>query len=88
MKLQKFYFTFGRNPLYPYQGGWVEIIAENIQQAQAIFRAIYPNRPGSTALNYAFHYTEQQFAKSGMLDGNLGAKCHAVHIQMKEEAKA
>lgn len=88
MKLQKFYFTFGRDPLYPYQGGWVEVIAENMQQAKAIFMGLYPNRPDSGCLNCAFVYTEERFSKTRMVNGNMGAGCHAVHFLMTEKAKA
>ena len=77
--MEKFYFTFGREKEHPYQGGWVEIVAENREQAKEIFKAEYPNRPGSSFLNYAFDYTEERFLKTSMVNGNLGAKCHAVH---------
>lgn len=77
--MEKFYFTFGSDEAYPYQGGWVEILAEDREQAKKIFKAEYPNRPGSACLNYAFDYTEERFLKSGMVNGNRGAKCHAVH---------
>lgn len=77
--MEKFYFTFGSDEAFPYKGGWVEILAEDRGQAKEIFKAEYPNRPGSCCLNYAFNYSEEKFLKSGMLDGNRGAKCHAVH---------
>lgn len=77
--MEKFYFTFGREKEHPYQGGWVEILAENREQAKEIFKAEYPNRPGSSFLIYAFDYTEERFLKTSMVNGNLGAKCHAVH---------
>ena len=38
-KAKKFYFTFGTDEKYPFQGGWVEIIAENKKEAIITFQA-------------------------------------------------
>ena len=76
--MERYYFTFGMNPHYLFEGGWVEIQAPNIQAAAQIFKAYYPNPEDSETLNCADYYTEDQFARSGMHNGNLGAKCHLV----------
>lgn len=72
----KVFYTFGSDERFPFQGGWVEVEAENIRQAHAIFRAHYPDRtPG--CLNCADYYAEQQFNASDMpTTGNRGAFCH------------
>lgn len=71
----KLFYTFGTDERYPHRGGWVEVEAENVKQAHAIFRKHYPDRtPG--ILNCADYYTEEQFAAADMTSGNLGAFCH------------
>ena len=72
----KVFYTFGTDPRFPFCGGWVEIDADNMKQAHAIFRACYPDRdPG--ILNCSDYYTEAQFKESDMLStGNRGAFCH------------
>lgn len=72
----KVFYTFGSDERFPFYGGWVEIEAENMKQAHAIFRACYPDRkPG--ILNCSDYYTETQFNESDMSNtGNRGAFCH------------
>lgn len=72
----KVFYTFGSDDRFPFCGGWVEIDADNMKQAHAIFRACYPDRePG--ILNCSDYYTEAQFKESDMLStGNRGAFCH------------
>lgn len=74
----KIYYTFGTDSRFPHRGGWVEVEADSVQQAHAIFRAKYPDRtPG--ILNCSDYYTEETFKKSTMSrSGNLGAFCHEV----------
>lgn len=73
----KYYFTFGNDKDYPYQGGWVEVYAANLQKAQHKFRAQFPDRTKGV-LNCADFYTEEHFLKSGMRKDNLGKRCHEV----------
>ena len=72
----KFFYTFGSDEGFPFQGGWAEVTAPSIQDAHTIFRKRYPDRsPG--ILNCSDYYTEQQFNETGMLGtGNRGAFCH------------
>lgn len=74
--MDSYYFTFGTDERYPYQGGYVEIIAASMKEAQAIFRANFPDRtPG--ILNCADYYTRAEMEKTGMLEGgNRGAGRH------------
>lgn len=74
----KVYYTYGSDERYPFYGGWVEVEADNMKQAHALYRAAYPDRePG--ILNCADYYTEEQFRRTGMMEtGNRGAYCHRV----------
>lgn len=58
--LKKFYFTFGSDEHFPYQNGYIIILAANMKKAQEIFRSHYPDRyPG--CLNCAFFYDEMSW---------------------------
>jgi len=76
----KFYYTFGTDKQFPYNRGWVEVIAENAKEADAKFREKFPDKtPG--ILNCAFVYTEESFSKTTMAQGgNLHEFCHEVII--------
>lgn len=77
--MQKFYFTFGTSEHFPFQGGWVEVIAPNRLAAVRTFRERFPDRHDGI-VNCSDIYTEEQFELSDMSDGNLGATCHAVLV--------
>ena len=76
--MNRYYFTFGSSKNFPFQGGWVEVCAEDMGQAVKAFRAYYSDRsPG--IINCASYYTEEEFlSNSDMTDGNLGAECHRI----------
>lgn len=79
MVKQRFYFTFGTDRRFPFCGGWVEILAKDMQAAQKIFEQHYPSRPGSDLLNCAFCYTEDDFKKTLMYrQDNWGRRCWEV----------
>lgn len=60
--MQKFYFTFGSDPQFPYgRDDYVMVKAESGLQACNLFRAVHPNRKGSNFLNCSEVYTEEQF---------------------------
>ena len=62
--MAKFYFTFGSDPEYPFgQNDFVEIEAEDGEQACDLFRVLHPNRPCRPLLNCAFIYCEETFNK-------------------------
>ena len=56
--MAKFYFTYGTDPAFPYQGGWTEIEAEDLHRALSAFKTFHPNRNGSECYNFAFVYAE------------------------------
>ena len=46
-KMEIFYFTYGTDKNFPFQGGWTEIHAADRKQAVALFRREHPDRsPG------------------------------------------
>lgn len=58
-----YFFTFGSDAAFPYQNGYIIIIAKDIDTANKIFKENYPNRPGSDCLNYSFCYTSDEWDK-------------------------
>lgn len=58
---QKYYFTFGSSPLYPYQNGYLTITANNEEQARLAFGYRYPNRADGNVLNFAFIYDSEKW---------------------------
>lgn len=75
--MERFYFTFGTSEQFPYCGGWVEVLAPDYHAAVKTFRKKYPDIHKGM-VNCSDIYTEEQFKKSEMADGNLGATCHEV----------
>lgn len=58
--METFYFTYGTDKNFPFQGGWTEIHAADRNQAVALFRHEHPDRtPG--LVNCSSIYTEKQF---------------------------
>lgn len=74
--MNSFYFTFGSDPEYPYQGGWVTVHAKTKEQACSVFRLYFPDRTPNV-LNCAFVYTEEEFKTTRMFQGLEGEFCHA-----------
>lgn len=73
--MSKFYYTYGTDPRYPYQGGWTEIEALDRPGADKLFQMHHPDRtPG--ILNCADIYNEDEFRRTGMDEDNFGACCH------------
>ena len=66
----KFFFTYGTDPEFPYQGGWTEISADNFMTALRVFQLFHPNRSGSTAYNFAFAYNETNWKNTRMFKEN------------------
>ena len=77
--MNKFYFTFGTSKFYPYYGGWVEVIANDSEEAAAKFRKKYPDR-NIGFINCAFLYTEDEWKRTGIAQkgSNHGHGCHEV----------
>ena len=73
--MNKFYFSFGSDPQFPFYKGWVEVAADTLEKAIEKFRAKYPDRtPG--IVNCAFWYSQIQWDK--VYHGEAGwGSCHA-----------
>lgn len=71
-----FFFTFGSDEKFPYQGGYLIVRAKDRKKALDLFREKYPDR-SANCLNCAFRYTAYDWAR--LLQGNthLGP-CHEV----------
>ena len=75
--MNRYYFTFGTSRKFPFRGGWVEVVAPDRKTAVRVFRSKYPD-VNEGVVNCSDIYTADQFSKTGMVDGNLGAGCHDI----------
>lgn len=75
--MNKYYFTFGTSEQFPFCGGWVEVFAPTRAAAVSTFRAKYPD-VNEGIVNCSDIYTADQFSRSEMVNGNLGACCHEI----------
>jgi len=69
-----YYFTFGSCGQL-FEGGWVRIQADNLEEAQQKFINRYGDKAWKVAgtLNYAFTYSEEHFQSTMMASrGNFG----------------
>lgn len=78
-ELSRFYFTFGSDPHFPFQEGWIAIEAPDIRAAAKIFKVYYPNPLDDTVLNCSDYYAAADFEASSMFKtDNRGARCHLI----------
>lgn len=83
--MEKFYFTYGTSPAFPFQGGWTLIYATDLRAAQRVFKAHHPDRDGCGILNCADYYGAEWFEDSEEFrNGNLGVKCHEILVQFSD----
>lgn len=61
--MEKFYFTFGSDPGFPYQDTYLVVYAKNLEEAIEKFRKKHPDRH-TNCLNCAFFYTEEEWEGS------------------------
>lgn len=73
----KFYFTFGTHPQFPFYKGWVEVIADTREEAVEIYNSYYPPKHGNT-INCSFIYSQEEFEQTEMFKGTWGDGCHKV----------
>ena len=84
--MAKFYFTYGSSSdIQPYQGGWTEVKAEDMDQAIGAFNAVHPMK--NKTIVCASIYTEEQFKATsmGQKGSNLGAGLQET-IELKVKA--
>lgn len=80
-KSKKYYFTFGPTEKYPYQDGWVTVIAVSMGQAVDFFKARFGEAAmtpdGYIACSTIF--PQEEFRNTSMYtEGNYGVYCHEV----------
>jgi len=77
--MNRYFYTFGSDPQFPYQYGWVEIHAETFKEADKKFRSRFPDRPGHEGiLNVAFCYDERAWARMNPEINWHGWKCYEI----------
>ena len=78
--MDKFYFTFGTDSNFPFYRCWIEVHANNIDEAIERFRNRFPDRKGHEGtVNCAFWYNEERFIKTPMYLGKYPEeRCHMV----------
>ncbi len=75
-KDELFFFTFGSDEKFPYQGGYLIVRAKDRKEAFDLFREKHPDR-SANCLNCAFCYTAYDWAK--LLQGGMRmGQCHEV----------
>lgn len=87
--MAKFYFTYGSgSDIQPFQGGWTEVRAENMDQAVGAFRAVHPDK--NKTIVCASIYTEEQFKLTSMYEkgSNLGVGLQeSIELKVKAGKK-
>ena len=58
---EPFYFTFGSWEGYPFQNGYIIVMAENIKAAAIKFNELYPNDQDKTVLNCSGYYDAEDW---------------------------
>lgn len=77
--MKSFFFTYGTDEGFPFQGGWTRVDAPDRIAAERVFQAIHPNRGRDNLLNCCSVYDKESFEATEMCrKGNLGRRCHEV----------
>ena len=81
--MKRFYYTFSIEEIYPFRGGWVEVIAEDKEKATELLETLCPYN-ASGERSYIEWYSEERFRKTDMnVKGNRGARCHCIIIDTR-----
>ncbi len=75
--MPKFFYTFGSDEGFPYQNGWVEVHAENWNEAHEKFRSRFTDRRPGT-MNCSFFYDEEQWQAMNPECTWVGWHCYEV----------
>jgi len=76
--MNKYYYTFGSDKMFPFQNGWIVIKADSWKSAHEIFMKHFPCRNGGNTLNCAFFYDEKQWENLHTENWN-GYKCYGIY---------
>ena len=82
--MQNFYFTFGSNELFPYQNGYLIVIAENLNEAILAFRKKHKDR-SSGYVNCSFFYSEDEWEKIKVHYGGQAPKEIIIDEMIKQK---
>ena len=67
--MNKYYYTFGSDPQFPYRYGHVVVKAESWKESHMKFRTRFPDRQGHEGIiNCAFFYDESHWEADPLLD--------------------
>lgn len=75
--MNKYFYTLGSDPNFPYQCGWVEVHADTLEQAHEKFRFRFPDRHENT-LNCAFYYRAERWEQMDPEHTWHGWKCFEI----------
>ena len=75
--MNRYFYTFGSDPGFPYHDGWVEVRAESWDEAHQMFRAKFLDRHEGI-LNCAFFFDEEQWKQMDPEHKWSGWKLHEV----------
>ena len=70
---QRFYFTYGSNPIFPFCGGYVIVKAGSLKEAIEKYRKEYPDVHDGL-INCTFYYNESEWQKIKVPMG----ECHRI----------
>lgn len=76
-KTNRYFYTFGSSPEFPYHEGWVEVRATCWEEAHKKFRSRFPDLHTNT-LNCAFFYDEASWNQMNPEHTWNGWKCYEV----------
>jgi len=77
--MNRYFYTFGSDPKFPYQNGWVEIHADSLDEADKKFRTRFPDRPGHEGImNFSFSYNEKRWGEMDPEHTWTGYRCYEV----------
>lgn len=77
--LKCFYYTFGSDEKFPHRNGWVIVAAHDWDEADAKFRARFPDRPGHEGLlNCAFTYSADRGKEIDPEHTWTGYQCYEI----------
>ena len=75
--MNRYFYTFGSDPGFPYHEGWVEVRANTWEEAHEKFRARFPDRHEGI-LNCAFFYDEGAWKRMDPEHTWIGWKLYEV----------
>lgn len=76
--MNTYYFTFDTDETFPFQGGWVEVLAPTRKAAAQIFQQYFPDEEYPYILNCADCFSQEEFEKRKRTTGDLEGACHLV----------